>query len=62
MAESRNQLRQARRRAEAEKPGTIQYAQAHRTGRPRRWMIRALAKINGALGPRRLERVRGRGA
>jgi len=39
MPKSRNQLRLERRRAESEKPGTIQYIQAHRKPRPRRWML-----------------------
>ena len=39
---TRNQLRIARRHAEYESLGTIQYLQAHRTARPRRWMRRAL--------------------
>jgi len=55
MPKSRNQLRLERRRAESAKPGTVQYVQAHRTPRPRRWMRRAvtaemLTKINVALG------------
>jgi len=59
MLKSRNQLRRERRRAESAKPGTVQYVQAHRKPRPRRSMLRALAKINVALGPRRLDRVGG---
>ena len=65
MLNSRNQLRLERRRAESEKPGTVQYIQAHRTPRPRRWMLsvfkpEGLAKINVALGLGRRERVGGK--
>ena len=41
MPKSRNQLRIERRHAEYERPGTIQYIQAHRQPRPRRWMLSA---------------------
>ena len=65
MLKSRNQLRLERRRAESEKPGTIQYVQAHRTPRPRRWMRReftaeALGRINVALGLGRQVNVGGK--
>ena len=46
---TRNQLRIARRHAEYESLGTIQYLQAHRTARPRRWMRRAF-KPSALLG------------
>jgi len=66
MLKSRNQLRLERRRAESERPGTVQYSQAHRKPRPRRWMRRAftaemLGKINVALGLGRRVSVGGKG-
>jgi len=59
MPKSRNLLRLERRRAESAKPGTVQYAQAHRSPLSRRLLLRALARANRALGPRRFERVGG---
>jgi len=55
MEKSRNQLRLERRRAESEKPGTVQFVQAQRKPRPRRWMLsafkpEALAKVVALLG------------
>jgi len=38
MQKTRNELRIARRKAEAEKPGTIQYIQAKKHPRVREWM------------------------
>jgi len=46
MAEqTRNEARIARRKAEYEKPGTIQHMRKHRQPRPRRWMLRLKPKV-----------------
>jgi len=55
MRKSRNQLRLERRWAEYERPGTVQYQQAHRVPRVRQWMRETLkpevlAKVLTALG------------
>lgn len=55
MTKSRNQLRLERRRAEYERPGTIQHLRAHRGPKVREWMTRTLtpdvlAKVLVGLG------------
>ena len=43
--QTRNEARIARRKAEYEKPGTIQHMRAHRQPRPRRWMLGLKPKV-----------------
>ena len=43
--QARNRARIARRKAEYQTPGTIQYMRAHRQPRPRRWMLRLKPKV-----------------
>jgi len=63
MTKSRNQRRLDRRRAEYERPGTVQYQQAHRGPRVRYWMRRTLkpevlSKVLEALGMGQQVKVR----
>jgi len=58
---SRNQLRLDRQKAERERPGTIQYEQAHQGPRVRAWMTRLnedlLAPLLALLSAHRNVRV-----